>query len=343
MARHRFLLATLVAAMLFPAPPTVAADDERPFMRGMVVSCPRAGQIWGTPEMAESLDQLDSLGVQWVAVHPYAWVKEDGSVRFEPAATLPFLGKSVDLAERAGIRMFWKPHLGYWGSFPYRGAIDFGESPTHWARFFREYEDFIVDQAKFAEAASVDLFAVGVELEGTAHYEDLWRRIIARVRDVYSGRIVYAANWDRLDDVPFWDAVDLLGVHAYFPLSQTDDPDRNSLYRGWDGPLAELEHLSRSIGKPVLVAEIGYNTSTDAARTPWAYESVHSEAARSLRGRLIDVAIERLEDTDFITGMFWWKWMPGNGRRRNFSMRDAEARVVLRRHWAPLPQRTTAR
>jgi hypothetical protein len=171
----------LIAATLSTAPLAVATTSESPFMRGMVVSCPRAGQIWGSPEMAETLRELTSLGVGWVAIHPYGWVKNDGSVRFQPAADLPFLAKAVALADGAGMELFWKPHLGYWGSFPHRGAIDFGENPAQWARFFREYEDFIVDQATFAEAAGVDLFAVGAELEGTVHYEDLWRRIICEV------------------------------------------------------------------------------------------------------------------------------------------------------------------
>jgi hypothetical protein len=285
--------------------------------------------------MAESLAELDSLGVNWVAIHPYGWLKADGSIRFEPASELTFLERAVELAASAGIEMFWKPHLGYWGTFSHRGAIDFGDDPAAWARFFRHYEAFIVDQAKFAESAGVGLFAVGVELEGTLRYEDLWRRIIASVRRVYNGQIVYAANWDRMDAVPFWDAVDLLGVHAYFPLSEDENPDTEALYRGWDRPLADLERLSSRTGKQVLVAEIGYNTSPDAARTPWDYATVDSDAARSLRSRLIDAAISRLERAEFIDGLFWWKWMPGNGRGRNFAMRDSEAKDVLQRHWAP--------
>jgi len=333
----------LFTSLILFALPVLPETAGRPFMRGMVVSCPRWGPIWGSPAMEESLTELSTLGVGWVAIHPYGWVEKTGDIRFQPAAELAFLSAAVQHARKARIELFWKPHLGYWRSFSHRGAIEFGASPAAWARFFRRYETFIVDQARFAEQAGVELFAVGVELEGTVRYDSAWRRIIAAVREVYDGQLVYAANWDGIDAVPFWDAVDLIGVHAYFPLSDIGSPDREAINRGWDAQLARLEALSERAGKPILLAEIGYNASLDAARTPWTYETDESDEARQLRARLIDVALSRLEEPDFITGMFWWKWMPGNGRRHNFSMRDEEALEALRRRWGPTAQLATAR
>ena len=181
-------LLALVAALLLLPPPGSAAGESG-FMRGMVVSCPRWGPIWGSPAMAESLVQLRALGVDHVAIHPYGWLSGNGSIRFQPALELDFLARAVDLAEGAGIELFWKPHLGYWGSgFSHRGAIDFGDNPSAWARFFREYEAFIVDQARFAESAGVELLAVGVELDRTIRYEAVWRQIIEVQLNIAGGR-----------------------------------------------------------------------------------------------------------------------------------------------------------
>ena len=48
----------------------------------------------------------------------------------------------------------------------------------------------------------------------------------------------------------------------------------------------------------------------------------------------MEVALERIEREPSIAGMFWWKWMPGpTWGDRDFSMKDDEARAVLRRHW----------
>ncbi len=284
--------------------------------------------------MAEALAELRRLGVEWIAIHPYARIARDGTIRFTPAAATGFLDRAVELTRAAGMRLFWKPHLAYWGSFGWRGEIAF-EDPEDRRRFFDGYRAFIVDQAAFAERAGAALFAVGVECEGTTGDEESWRRIIAEVREVYSGRITYAANWDRLGAVPFWDALDLIGVHAYFPLAEESNPSREALWRGWERPLEELRALSARLGgKRVVFAEIGYNRSPEAARSPWSYATEDSAASRELRRRLIEVALARIEGEPLVAGMFWWKWIPGDwSRDRDFSMRTAEAREALEAAW----------
>lgn len=326
-----------LAALLFAAPSSVAeVDTSRVFARGMVISCPRAGQIWGSSHMAVALQELNTVGVNWIAIHPYAWVERNGAVNWRPAATTGYLERATVLSKDAEMRLFWKPHLGYWGSFRWRGDIGFGDDDDAWRRFFDGYRKFIVDQARFAQASGAEILAVGVEYDQTMQHESEWRRIIQDVRGVYHGAITYAANWDQLDRVPFWDALDLIGVHAYFPLADEKDPDRESLARGWDQPLAQLAMLSKEFRKPVVFAEIGYNRSASAASEPWDFDVEDSPAHRALRQRLMEVAIQRAEAAPFVRGMFWWKWMPGpTHHRRNFSMRDPEALAVLRQTWSP--------
>ena len=330
--------ALLVAALpIAPAAASVgAAPTRRPeFMRGMIVSCPRYGEVWGSPEMVASLREIAALGVEWVSIHPYAAVRRDGTLRHRPAAETGYLPRAVEIVRAEGMKLFWKPHLAYWGSFEWRGDIDFGDDQRAWDAFFAGYESFIVDQAAFAQSAGAQLFAIGVELERTTRHAERWLRIIERVRAVYDGPITYAANWDAVESVPFWGAVDMIGVHAYFPLSDRDDPDWDEIWRGWDAPLARLEGLARRHGgKPIVFAEIGYNRSPDAAREPWGYEMRDSPEIRALRERLMKVALARIEAVPSIRGMFWWKWVAGDWRYdRDFSMRNPEARRALAGSW----------
>jgi hypothetical protein len=325
-------VALAAAAALAPAR---AAEAPRGFIRGMVVSCPTWGPIWGSPLMATSLTELRRLGVEWIAIHPYAGVRRDGTIRNTPAATTGFLDRAVELTREAGMKLFWKPHLAYWGSFDWRGDIAFGDDEQAWRRFFDGYRQFIVDQARFAERAGAELFAVGVETDATTFHEDEWRQIVAAVRRVYHGPITYAANWDSLDRIGFWDALDVIGVHGYFPLADGDSPDVETLRRGWDGPLDSLRRLAEAHGgKPVVFAEIGYSRSPEAARRPWDNAVRHDAETLALRQRLIEVALARLEEETTVRGLFWWKWIPGDTRfDRDFSMRDPEAREALKRHW----------
>jgi hypothetical protein len=133
-------------------------------------------------------------------------------------------------------------------------------------------------------------------------------------------------------------------VHAYFPLASADDhPDRGAIWRGWDRHLTELGRLSRlHDDKPVLFAEIGYPRSPRAAVEPWIPDTEDTPAIQSLRRTLIEVAAERIEETPFITGMFWWKWIPGDDRwDRDFSMKDSEARQAVRASWDRRPATPT--
>jgi len=338
------LLAGVLAAQSLPTaagPPSGTTTSTRTdltdeaFMRGMIVSCPRAGQIWGSPSMVDALDQLGELGVDWIAIHPYARVSRDGAVGSRPASEVAYLERAVEIARTAGMRLFWKPHLAYWGSFEWRGEIEFGTDEAAWQRFFDSYQRFIVDQARFAQKNGVEIFAVGVEYEQTTHREEDWRRIISAVREVYDGSVTYAANWDSLDRVPFWDALDWIGVHAYFPLSLDQDPSRENLWQGWNEPLRQLSSLSSKYrDKPIFFAEIGYSRSHSAAREPWSPGLEDNPQALLLRQRLIEVALERIEEQPFVRGMFWWKWIPGpDPWDRDFSMKDPEARHALGRYW----------
>ncbi|MEL7371281.1 MAG: hypothetical protein AAFN74_20330 [Myxococcota bacterium] len=315
--------------------PVLDSTPKPGFMKGVVVSCPGYGRVWGSPAMTKTLRTLKPLGVDWVQIHPYAGVRRDGRIRWQPAEETGYLPGAVRIAREEGVKLFWKPHLAYWGSFQWRGAITFS-SEAEWRRFFDGYRSFIVDQARFAQKHSIPLFAVGLEYHQTLKYEAEWRRIIKAVRAVYKGRITYAANWDNIERVPFWDALDVIGVQAYFPLSNSRNPTFDEIRRGWAKPMATLNRLAKKFDKPYVFAEIGYSRSLDAASKPWEPATDSSDAAVANRRRLMEVALTHFNREDRLEGMFWWKWVPragyGDG---DFSMMAPEAKTLLRRYWGP--------
>ncbi|MEM6454452.1 MAG: hypothetical protein AAF772_05100 [Acidobacteriota bacterium] len=315
---------------------TVLGDPNAGFLRGMTVSCPRDGRIWGTSAMVRTLETLKPLGVDWVTVHPYGWVRRDGSVRFRPADEVPWMQGAIDHVRASGMGLFWKPHLGYWGSFEWRGTIEFDDERT-WQYFFDQYTAWIVDQAKLAARNDVPLFSVGLEYTKTLHREDDWRRVIAAVRAVYPGLLTYSAHWEYLDQIAWWDALDWIGVQYYVPLVDYHDrrlPDRDTIRAAWAAPMAKLERMSKAHGgKPVVLTEIGYDLGPEAAREPWRVASRDNAANRALRRRLMEVAIEETADRSWLRGMFWWKWIPQRRGSRDFAMEDRDARAVLQQGW----------
>ena len=92
-----------------------------------------------------------------------------------------------------------------------------------WAEWFSSYRRFLVHHAVVAEAAGAALFCVGTELKSTESREKEWRDAIAAVRLSTGAPLLYAANWAvNAPRVPFWDALDAVGVDFYDPLGRTE-------------------------------------------------------------------------------------------------------------------------
>ncbi|MHC5114239.1 MAG: glycoside hydrolase family 113 [Planctomycetota bacterium] len=349
MSPRACLIATLLAALAAvtlaartpedPAPatpaPVVEHDDHR-HVRGMTISCPGAGRIWGSDAMVESMAELRDMGVNWITIHPYAGIREDGTVggsRMNSMYEDPvWLTRPIREAHKLGLKIMIKPHIAYWGSaFEWRGKIRF-EDEIAWRRFFHTYEQWITMVADISREA--DAFVVGTELEGTTHREAEWRRIISLVRERTDKPLTYAANWDQYHKIAFWDALDVIGIQSYFPLVDREGlPTQRQLDRSWDELLTHLDTFSRKHRRRIVLAELGYNRSSLAAMRPWEYRT-GGEHADEIQRRCMRAALRAIDRSDAVTGAFLWKWFPGSrGRRGNFLMTTPEMKAVIREQW----------
>ncbi|MHC5023061.1 MAG: glycoside hydrolase family 113 [Planctomycetota bacterium] len=326
--------ASLAAAGFAPEPEATA--DPYAVVRGMTISCPGAGQIWGTDAMVQTMQELRDLGCNWITIHPYARIGADGTVGGSRMGRLyadpVWLTRPIKEAHRLGLKIMIKPHIAYWGSpFSWRGEIAF-DTEDEWRRFFETYEQWIAMVADIA--ADADAFVVGTELDRTVHHEADWRRIIATVRARTDAPLTYAANWDSFERVEFWDALDVIGLQSYFPLVGHENvPTESELRRGWDRLLGRLREYSVQHDRRIILAELGYNRATWAAARPWDHRS-GGDGAEETQRRCMQVALEAIDDSDVVVGAFLWKWFPGERRwRGNFLMSTPSMREIIRGEW----------
>jgi hypothetical protein len=301
--------------------------------------------VAGGPVDDTNLTELRSLGVGWISQTPFGWQKNhddphlalvtDGHVYWGERDV--GLRKTTRLAHRQGIRTLLKPHIwlmdrsnGFWS-----GTIKMQSEPD-WRAWFDSYQRFILHYARLAQEEGDDALCIGTELGGTAHRESDWRRVIAAVRQVYDGRLTYAANWNgEFENIAFWDALDFIGVQAYFPLSDKPDPTLEELIRAWQPYREGLETLSRRTGKPIAFTEVGYRSTAGAAVEPWLWRSAgtidHGEQARCY-----EAVFRSLWDESWFLGTFWWKWFPHWEENRSlgdgsFTPQGKEAVTVISR------------
>lgn len=115
--------------------------------------------------------------------------------------------------------------------------------------------------------------------ERRARLEEKWRRLISKLRGIYHGRLGYAANFDQYSEVTFWDALDLMGINAYFPLRhellETDEAEElyPVLKAGWASVLRGIQSFRRGQGlhgRTLLFTELGYTARRNSTIEPWA-------------------------------------------------------------------------
>jgi len=63
------------------------------------------------PAMEHTLDELTSLGVNAVAIHPYARIGNDGTVVYRPGPVTPATVKPLAWAHERGMATLLKPRL----------------------------------------------------------------------------------------------------------------------------------------------------------------------------------------------------------------------------------------
>jgi len=334
--RPRIILPLGLAVTLLASSPA-AAGCFPSSIRGVTVSTHRSGQEWGSDSMRPTMEQLRELGADWIAIHPYAGVRGDGTIRIyrglDPKSPPEEIVRPIREAHALGLKILIKPHLAYWGSpFAWRGDIGFAEDEAAWERFWTGYKDWIVKLAQIGREA--DGFVVGTELALTLGHEDRWVDLIGAVREVSDAPLTYAANWDKYESVPFWNELDAIGVQAYFPLVDAETETTEATVRaGWAKWSERLAAFSKAQERPVLFTELGYNHSPNTAREPWAGGPGDGEEA--VQALCTRVALETIEREETIVGTFLWKWFPEpHPAGRDFRLATPTMRGVIRDAWS---------
>ena len=309
---------------------------------------------YGTDASTDTLDHLETLGVSWVSLTPFGWMpsKQASSVRGEHTGSAPDaaesrtrLEKVVAQSRERGMRVVLKPHIWIRGG-AYRGEISpkDEQGKSAWTKWWESYDAFVLHYADIAEELDIPVFYVGVELESAIQARpERFLETVVRVRDAYDGELVYSANWDETQSDRIWKALDYVGVQFYPPLSKDAEPTVEELTAAVEERLAPWVELSERIDRPLVVSEVGYRASPDAAETPYAWPQHSDEDGRSvdqeIQRRAYVALFRALGDVQSLKGVFLWKYFTDRDTDERhpwgFSPRGYEAEAVIERAYAP--------
>lgn len=225
------------------------------------------GVCWDGRDSVEPkhMQTLHPYSVNWISLTPFGYQSNYNSPEIIMSRGRSNLRQrdqrirhTTFAAKEAGLKVMLKPHIwlrnrdGKW-----RSDIEM-DSEADWKAWFGQYERFILHYAALAESNQIEALCIGTELYiCTAQHEKRWRDLIKKIRAIYSGALTYAANfYQEYQAIQFWDALDFIGVQAYFPLVEALDPDLPSLQAGWRPHFKALKEHHQKCKSPLYLPSL---------------------------------------------------------------------------------------
>ncbi len=260
-----------------------------------------------------SLENLEDTGANWMSLLTTQYQETISSTTIFTTNNSPTdadLEHVIEKAHELGLKVMLKPHLDVTGG-GWRGQIGSTYTTTEqWDAWFLAYTDFITHYATMAQDLGVDQFCVGTELLATEAQSMSWRSVISAVTEIYTGSITYAANHDAENDIVWWDAVDYIGVDAYYRLTQVlteTTPTVAELKAAWTPIMANLAALSEQYDRPIIFTEIGYRSVDGVAYQPWDY-SASAKLDLQEQVNAYQAMFESVFNQPWFAGLYMWSW-----------------------------------
>ena len=306
---------------------------------------------YSSPESDASLKDLAGLGTQWVSILTTWYQDSSCSTKITPGPGTPSdksVIHAIETAHALGMNVMLKPHLdildtsdGSW-----RGEISCS-TDRDWKAWFEAYRDFIVYYARIAREHKVEIYCIGTELTSVATTRgQMWKDIVIKpVRAVYKGTLTYAANWnEEYQHVKFWDALDYVGIDAYFPLTEEETPTFEEIMKGWEPWVKEMDEFQKTVNKPIIFPEVGYCSANWTAKTPWE-EIAGGPINLELQANCYRAVFETFWSKEWFYGVYWWRWGTnvrfGGTGNRGYSPQNKPAKdVVSEWYRKPAPRKT---
>jgi len=273
---------------------------------------------YGTSGSLWALEEAAALGADWTSITPYGAMISTDDVEVIPYFEYPpeeleeRVRVTIRQAHDLGLKVLLIPHIYPW-DWSWRGQLrPAGGSDEGWDRWFASYEDYLMGWADVAAVERVEMLSVGVEFKTASwRFRDRFALIAEKVRDRYDGLLVYSANWDEVEEVGFWDRVDVIGLNAFYPLSALEDPDPEDMMRTASDFADTLGYLARVYGKPVVFTEVGFKSLTASYREPWIWPEDIAEARSddAMQALLFDVTFATYWPRSWFGGLFVWKFL----------------------------------
>ncbi len=280
----------------------------------------RGIHVFGISSNPEDLEKLKTNNFEWITLTSFIGQQEYNAPEINVPSEESFqrikdqYAKVGAICDSLGIKIMIKPHIWLRENEPgkWRSNIEMKDEEA-WDLWFEKYEATMLGYARIATEIGAAQFCLGTELETTVREKPgKWRSLIANIKEVYSGKLTYAANWnEEYQQVPFWDMLDYIGIQAYFPLSEGLNPTLEELEASWAPFVSEIKTVSETFNKPVLFTEIGYRSLKGTSKTPWEWAGIShwfSRISKKEQYLCYEAFFNTVWNEPWFHGLHIWEW-----------------------------------
>nr|WP_232510121.1 glycosyl hydrolase family 53 [Paenibacillus crassostreae] len=316
------------------------------FIKGMTYGWGAKRGEYRQPSAIDSLIKLKETGSEWIALS--FWTYQDSvfstHISFDYGYTVTDrdITYSVQQAKQLGLKVCLKPVVnsrdGIWRA--HIGFPNEEESSSYWDTWFQSYSDFICHYAELAEELQCDMLCIGCEMIKTESRTQSWRELIEKIRNLYSGPLVYNANHGKEDGVSWFDALDFIGTSAYYPITSKPGDTYEHMLSGWKKQIAPLKSLSNRFNKPIIFMEIGCRSALGCATMPWDFTHLELPYSEEEQANFYHSALQAFWDEPWFAGYFWWDWSTSlyslnqATSNRGFDIYGKKAEQILKDYYA---------
>lgn len=297
-----------------PRPMTPVTESE--LQRGWFGFVLRVDGLHDAAEFKKAIDDIAAMNANAVLIETPMLQENPESVEVSlQGAESPLLTDLVSIIHHAtdrGLAVALVPTIVFQEVKASQSRANF--APADWDRWWLSYADAVLELAAMAKSSGVEVFAIGSELSESEIMTTQWMDLSAKVREQFSGLLMYNAQWDRAAQITFWEHVDLIGVSAWFPLAQegAESPD---LGAAWREALLHLNAISADNQRPVLITAVGYPSRQTALTQPWDAAPLASETPDAqIQQRALSAFLDAYtgidpRSPDRYTGFFIYRWI----------------------------------
>ncbi len=292
-----------------------------------------------TEEVIDSFNKCLDLGLNWVCI-PVALTQDtfaSTEIRFDYKTDLSYIDieKAVSMAHARNVKVCLKPMVncadGVW-----RADINFPDGnmigvDTYWSKWFKSYTAFILNYAMYAEKLGCEMLCLGCEMLSSERKEKYWRELIAQVKKVYAGKLVYNTNHGSEENAKWVDELDYLGTSAYFRVGESEGATLEGMIEKWEKVADHLEEISKRVGKKIIFMEIGCRSAKGCSAMPWDFAHRDLPRDEQEQADFYESVLKVMSKRDWFEGFFWWDWSTKVYKTKEEADKDVNFNIHLKK------------